>query len=363
MTEYVEGIYFGMQENEYHQIPYFSRSACETMIFDPSGEEYWHNSLMNPDYKRTESTAAMELGSALHCMLLEPERFERIYVKKPRVEDIADKIVFKKTDEIKHFLKSVGEKISGNKRDLIKRAERHLDSKTHVIWDNFITEFNQKVESNGQRLLSEDCIEILNGIRESLERKKNMPELLKNIYSEITIIWKDATGVMCKCRLDGARPEAIIEVKSFSVQNKKVLDKAIYDAINYQKYNLQYFVYRQALAEIIKKVKVNRAKVFGEIDPKWLAEFLKTPNKQFFIMFFRTQAPYQCKAIELRPNLATGGSLNVYYSEAHALWNLGIKAYKRCCDVFGTKRWVDCNDVIQLMDQNIPAIMFQSAGF
>lgn len=360
---YAEGIYFDMPEEEYHEIPYFSRSTCETMIFDPTGEEHWYNSPMNPDYVRSEPTSAMELGSALHCMLLEPERFDQLYVKKPTINDMTGKIVFEKSDEIKHFLKSVGEKVTGNKPDLIKRAIPYLDPETHVIWDNVLAAFYEDVESNGRRVLSEDNIEVLEGIRDSLERRKNMPELFNNIRSEITIIWKDeATGIMCKCRLDGARPEAIAEVKSFSVQNKKGLMKTIYDTINYDRYNLQFYVYQEALRTIIKKVKANKAKVFGDVEPEWLKEFLKSPEKQFFILFFRTQAPYQCKAIELRRNFADGGSSNVYFTEAQSLWNIGISAYQRCCELYGVERWVDTKDVDELMDEHIPNVMYQSSN-
>lgn len=358
---YAEGIYFDMPEEEYHEIPYFSRSTCETMIFDPTGEEHWYNSPMNPDYVRPEPTSAMELGSALHCMLLEPERFDQLYVKKPTINDMTGKIVFEKSDEIKHFLKSVGEKVSGNKPDLIQRAIPYLDPETHVIWDNVLAAFYEDVEANGRRVLSEDNIEVLEGIRDSIEKRKKIPELLNNIRSEITIIWKDeATGIMCKCRLDGARPEAIIEVKSFSTKGRsKSIERVIKDTFNYDKYNLQYLVYWKALKTIIKKVRANKAKVFGSVNPIWLKEFLKSEDKQFFILFCRTQAPYQCKSKEAKKHFSEGASSNVYFTEAEILWNIGISSYKFCVE---NDTWIDQKEVDELTDEDVPSIMYQSSN-
>ena len=56
-TPYAEGIYFDMPEEEYHEIPYFSRSGADEILF--SIEQYWQNSKMNPDYKKKECNDAM----------------------------------------------------------------------------------------------------------------------------------------------------------------------------------------------------------------------------------------------------------------------------------------------------------------
>lgn len=358
---YAEGIYFDMPEEEYHQIPYFSRSVADEMIFDPSGEEHWHNSPMNPDYEPMQTTAAMELGKAIHCLLLEPDRFDDLYVKKPTIDDFHGKIIFTTSDEIKHFLGEVGEKKTGNKPELIQRALPYLDPHTHIIWENVLQAFNEDVEANNKRVLSGDDIAILEGIRESLDRRPKMPELFTNTLSEITIIWKDKkTGIMCKCRLDGARPEAIAEVKSFAVKGGKTLAKTMYDAINYERYNFQYYVYWLALKTIIERINAGKAEVFGEVDPDWLKEFLKNPDKQFFIAFFRTQAPYQCKAIEMSKADSPGATSNVYFTEAETTWRIAIELYQDRFIKYGVSRWLDEKDIDKLQDENVPTIMYQN---
>ena len=360
---YPEGIYFDMLEDEYHNIPYFSRSTCEVMLFDTSGEEYWHKSKMNPNYKPFQTTAAMELGSAIHCAILEPERFALEFVQEPTIADMQGKIVLNKVDDFKHFLKKVGESISGTKDKLIERCSPYLDPEQFVIWDHVMAAFWSDVMAENKTVLRKDAIEIIEGIIDSINKRPNMPKLLENIRSEITIIWEDErTGLMCKCRLDGARPEAIVEVKSFSIANRKGLKKAMYDAINYEHYNLQYFVYHQALQSIIKKIKAKKAKVYGEVDEEWLKQFLHNPNKQFFILFARTQAPYQTKAIEMKQNFTSGASPNVYFTEAQSLWEFGITAYQICFEKFGVSEWLDDDDIDELEDENVPQIMYQSSG-
>ena len=357
---YPEGIYFGMPEDEYHKIPYFSRSACEEMIFDPSGEEYWYNSPMNPNRPEQVETEAMRLGTAIHTKLLEPEKFDELYIKEPSENDFPDKVILKGVEDLKAFLKSVGEKVSGNKPDLIQRVMPYLDPKCHMVWDVYIAGFKERAKD--MRVITADTFEILKGIEESLSLRPNMPELFKNSISEITIIWKE-NGILCKCRLDGARPEAIIEVKSFAVKHKKKpLEKAMTDTFNYDRYNLQSFVYLQALSTAIKNVNAGKAKVYGDVDKEWLKEFLKTPNKQFFTLFFRTQAPFQCKSFELRKvesSGAAGATSNVYYTQAKSLWDSGLFYFKDCCEKWGVKRWVNMHDVDELTDLHIPQIMYQ----
>ncbi len=359
---YGEGIYFDMPEEEYFNIPYFSRSGAEDILFDE--EEYWHKSPMNPDHEPMKATPAMELGTAIHCMLLEPERFAKLYTKKPTLKDFEGKKILKTSEDIKKFLTLVGEKKTGKKEDLIFRAMEYINPEKDIIWDKIINDFNEEIATTGKRILSEENVEILDGIKASLNRKPNMPEILQDIKSEVVIIWKDdATGIMCKCMLDAVRPEAIGEVKSFTVKRRKIpLEKAMTTEIENEQYNHQYYIYKNALSLIINKVNAGKAKVFGEVDQNWLGRFLMNPDKQFFIMFFRTQAPYQCKSFEMEQAVIKNATSNIYYEQAQLMWNTGINKFQRCCEKNGVKRWVDEDDIIALLDEHVPRIMYQNCS-
>jgi len=354
--EYQEGLYFGMPEEEYHKIPYFSRSLADEMIVDV--EEFWYKSPMNPDRPQREETEAMKLGTAIHSMILEPGTFSEKYCKKPVYEDYPNKTILITSDDIKEFLTSIGEKKTGNKPELIERALPYIDPKTYIIWDSHIAEWTQNLD--GQRIITGEMAEILEGIKAGIDRRPKIKQLLENTVSEITIIWRDPiTGIMCKCRLDCARPEAIGEVKSFSIKNRKNIYKAMCDSIVYEKYNLQFYVYHIALKIILEKIKARKAGVFGDVNQDWLKEFIKNPDKQFFFIFARTQAPHQCMAIELQESYASGASSNVYYTQAEMMWNAAIKLYSECCEKFGVNRWINEKEVETLMDEHVPAVMYQ----
>jgi hypothetical protein len=361
MTEYKEGIYFNMPEEEYHELPFFSRSMGESYIVDPTGEEAWYNSPENPDAPIKESSPQMKFGTAVHSMFLEPDVFESLYVKEPTPDDFAGKVILDKNTELSEFLGSVGEKKSGKKEELINRALPYLDPTTHVIWDNVMASFYEENEEYGRRILTEAEIEKLSGMRESADRYPEIAEILSGGYPEVTIIYKDEeTGEMCKCRLDYVRPEAIGEVKSFALKRKKNIFKAACDDIQYERYNLQYYIYEEALKNIIKKVRGKKAEVFGDVDPEWLKKFLETPDKQFFSIFLRTEAPFQCKVIEMQKAFSKGATQNVYHSEAATLYRITLNAHATRRKLFGTERPRDNKVMEVLMDEHVPAVMYQS---
>jgi len=272
-----EGIYFNMPEAEYHALPYFSRSFAEEVNFDLEEAQYRLN---NP----VEQTDAMALGTAIHSMFLEEETFNNLYVKAPCFEDYSDKKILKTSEDLAEFLVSVGERKTGRKEELVARAKPFLDPRYFVIWDEEVANFNKKVDREGKRVLSETEFATMQGLRESFAKRNEIKEILAEGYSEVTIIWKDEeTDIMCKCRLDRIRPEAIGEIKSFSVKNKKKsLFEYLFKEIVNNSYNLQFAVYQEAVETIIKRIRCNKAKVYGEVNKDWLEKFLENSQKQLF---------------------------------------------------------------------------------
>lgn len=354
MEDYKEGIYFGMSDEEYHGIPYFSRSACEDMIFDPSGKEL--------RYKREhpkQETPAMQFGSALHCLILENERFHREYARKPSIENMRGKIILKSTEDLKLFLANVGEKVSGKKADLIDRALPYVDPEKFLIWDNVLESFHEQVEQNNMKVLTDDDIDTLDGIYESFSSDPLLPKLIENSKFEVVILWRDeSTGVMCKCKLDSIRPEAIVDLKTFSVKGRKSLKRTMQDTVTYDRYNLQFFVYHKAVEDIIKKIKASKASVNGEIDYEWMEKFLESETKLFYFLFMRTQAPYQCDALKLSQSYSEGATPNEYYSSGQFTWETGLTLYK---DIFIDQVERD-RTIDDLHDEDIPNIVYQNTG-
>jgi len=352
-----DGIYFGMSDDDYHTLPMPSRSMMEKFLVDP--EEAWHNSWMNPDKPERTATPAMELGTAIHTAILEPDVYGELYCSAPKMEDFDGKTILKTNEELGNFLASVGEKKSGKKEDLIARALLYIDPQKTVIWEVVQREFLNEVMESDKRVLDQYQLETIEGIVDSLGRRKGISQIFEKGYAEVTIILTDEdTGIQYKCRLDYVRPETIGELKSFTLKGKKGLYKAICDEIVWNKYNLQFAVYAHTLEAIIKKVRLGEAEVFGEVDQEWLKEFLKVPKKQFFFLFVRTAAPYQMMAIELFKNTG-GGTDNVYYSEPMFWLRNSLKQMKVYLDKFGEERWIDQDNVRELEDAHVPGVQYQ----
>lgn len=355
-NEIKEGIYFNMTDEEYHSLPCLNRSTMEEVVI--GDEQAAYSSYLNPDKPVNNPTPAMELGTAIHSAVLEPDDFGHLYIKKPEVEDYQDKIIFKGNDDFKAFFKNVGEKVSGTKAELIQRISPYIGEE-HLIWENVLTDFNAQV-SCGKRALSSDNFEVVEGIMDSINKRPKIREILSKGYSEVTIIWRDEeTGILCKCRLDYVRPEAIGELKSFALKSKKPLKKVVCDEIAYNQYNFQYKVYSQALETIIRKIRKKEAEVFGEVDQEWLEAFLKSPKKQFYIVFVRTAAPFQSVAVLLEKGVE-GATENVYHSEATLMYRHAIDRFKIIKEKVEKGEIIIEEEIITLDDMHIPQIQYQA---
>lgn len=349
-----EGIYFNMPSADYFALPYFSRTAAELVRF--SGREF-ENYIENP----TQETPAMALGTAIHSMFLEPEAFEKNYVKSLSPLDFPDKKIIQTVEDLKPYLEAFGLKKSGKKEELLESVRGYLDPAEVVIWDDVKAAFERENQLFGRKVLSDDDFKTLQGMRGALNQSQDLPETIKNGRPEVVIIWKDReTGIMCKCRLDYVQPLAVTDIKSFSIKNFKVpLLQQLEKKTVFENYNLQWAIYKEALETVIEAVNAGKAQVHGENDQAWLAEFLRNPIKQFFILYVRTQAPYQMQAVELLPAEIEGAGSNTYFAVAHKMWRNSINKYHH---FLITGKWLGESEIVQLRDQRVPNAMWQDSS-
>lgn len=355
-----EGIYFNLPAEHYHALPYFSRSLAKKVHFSGKEAEFY---LQNP----IEETPAMSLGTAIHSMFLEPEDFANTYVKAPAITDpeFSGKKIIQTVEDLKPFLETFGLKKSGKKEDLIESVREYLNPAEAVIWDDVKATFERENKIFGRKVLSDEDFRNLAAIREEFGKTEQLPETLKNGRSEVVVIWKDKeTGVMCKCRLDYVQPLAITDVKSFSVKNQNApLIEQLRKKTIWEFYNFQWTIYAEALETIINKINAGTAQAHGEKDEVWLKEFLKNPVKQFFILYVRTQAPYQMHALELKPAEFENAGHNTYFSVAYDIWRGSIRKYAHWLKTGGIEggEWLGENEVEVLRDEHVPNAMWQQS--
>jgi len=366
-TQKGEGIYFNMSAEEYFALPYFSRSLAQKVRFSGQEAEYY---IKNP----TKETPAMELGTALHSLFLEPEKFNATYVKAPSIfdEQFANKKIIQTVEDLKPYLEQFGLKKSGKKEDVIESVRGYLNPAEVVIWNDVENSFYPIVLDEkgkevfdktrnkiGQKVLSDDDFTNLENICDKFNESENLHHLLENGRSEVVIIWKDKTGIICKCRLDYIQPDAVIDVKSYSIKdfNTPLIDQLRKKTI-FSYYNLQYAIYAEALESAINAINLGNAEIHGETDQDWIDAFLKNPKKQFVILYVRTSAPYQMQALELRPSEVDGAGENAYFSVALQIWHASLAKYKH---FLKTGKWLGENEIAVLRDEHAPNIMWQQS--
>ncbi|MGV2880655.1 exodeoxyribonuclease VIII [Pantoea vagans] len=72
------GIYHGLSNEAYHAGPGVSKSQLDEIAINPAVYLWRRHAPVD-----TEKTGALDMGSALHCMLLEPEQFDRRFIVAP----------------------------------------------------------------------------------------------------------------------------------------------------------------------------------------------------------------------------------------------------------------------------------------
>lgn len=207
--EYKDGIYYEMPDSIYRKINAVNWSNLKYMECSPAHYKY---NLENPK----EQTTPMFIGTAVHCAILEPDKFKVSY---------------------------------GIENELKKR-----DAK----WEAKEQELNKI-------LLKPDEAAAILAMRKSVNVNKATSYHLSGGKAEVVIVWTDNdTGVRCKGKLDYVSDSTIVDVKT----SDELLIKDNFKRIlfNYD-YHCQAAYYVDGLAAI-----ENRSVDFG-----WVAVEKKAP--------------------------------------------------------------------------------------
>ena len=144
-------------------------------------------------------TAATRLGGALHCLVLEPEKFDDLYIKGPWPA------VNRPTDKQRAtFYPSVSGK---NSIDFWDAFDRKANGRTMISG-----RFDESKGAYGMSDWDRLC-----GMAESLGRNERFQRLLDGAETELTNYWVDKkTGILCKNRADVWHPKyrLIADVKT-----------------------------------------------------------------------------------------------------------------------------------------------------
>lgn len=152
--------------------------------------------------RKEESLPHLDLGTAVHCAILEPERFRREYISLP-----------------------VG------KIDIFHEADLQLIQGEKQV-----------------RFLTENQMAVVEGIVEQLERKPGIRHLMQTGQAEKSLFWQDPdTGIRCKIRPDMlVLPDVMLELKTTFDPSLAVFQRTC----QMQMYHLAAVMYREGVAQV-----------------------------------------------------------------------------------------------------------------
>lgn len=178
-THFKTGVY-NIPISEYHASDGFSRS--QLMEFLRSPYHFWGLHL-NPERPGRKETDSLVYGNALHCFLLERERFDSEFCVAPKF---------------------------GRKKSDLEAKEIFLAENGHkcVIKEEWLTDFYL--------------------IERSLDKNSQAKQLLQGEIEQ-SIYWQDdETGLLLKCRPDVWRRGCVVDLKTAKNGQKNPFQSSIY---------------------------------------------------------------------------------------------------------------------------------------
>ncbi len=275
------GIYFDLPAQQYHDDPAIGSSNIKDLLISPL--KYWTNSSLNPDRKSKE-TSAKTIGTALHCYLMERERFHQDYIILPKLDIDSD--LYRQESKKPDFLQNFA-------------LHKTKDAKTFKY-------IGSKIE-----LKESEFAEIKEAV-EYLEKQEAAGSLFSNGYREVSVFWRDReTGLMCKCRPDYLAPKYIADYKSINDIEK--IGKSMAD----YKYYIQAAFYLEGLSQI-RKIQNG--------------PLLDIEHNNFIFAFQEKESPYLVRLKAFDEEV-----LNIGRDK----FRLGLQIYKENIEKYGVKKWED----------------------
>lgn len=353
------GIYFGLPEDEYHADPSLSTSGIKLLL--EGCEQYWHESWMNPYRPALEKKDCLARGSLWHCRILEPENFETKYIKAPSLGEL----------ELEGYevLETIGQMrkwLERNNFNGFKRAGSHAEYVAAVqtaikvlpafdaqpyLYD---LERKQLIEDNPTATViwSEEIWESMIAAERAIMAHPYFCKVFQGGMSEVSIFWvDDQSGIPMKCRIDKLKPNAILDYKTLHVPRGKGILQAALGAIKYEKYDLQAALYTIAVGQAVRMLNDGSGVVWGDVPGQFIDELRKQPEKPFALIFQQEEEPNALRGRVIRRQ--GGGDLLNAFGNGMYLMQRGIETWLSNWQIYGVKRWVDSEGLIDVQDGEI----------
>jgi hypothetical protein len=314
-------------------VPALSQSGLKDLAVSPLRYWYWW---VNPERPIEEETPAMVFGTALHVAVLQPESFEEQYCRALDPEEVCDEYV-DTVNEMREYAFAHGVKIKGTLKEDVVQAFRSNFPNVPVLCELK----KEHIAANaGKKELSLDFWDRIMNCKNALYCEPEFMKLLENGQAEVKLTAQDPeTGVWLSGKLDWMSPDCTLDVKTFSQKREQSIDRTITNAIWYEKYSWQAWMYAKL-----------RALISGDTSksgPQNAARHI--------CAFVESEPPHEVRLAEIRPRI---------YGEASQLWLRAqidctglIGLYAECVERFGDKPWRFPQRPEMVLDEEIPALL------
>lgn len=322
------GAHCDLAPDKYFQAPGLSNSGMSDLLVSPL--RYWFRNI-NPARVEEPPTAAMQFGSALHCSVLEPDKFESRYACRVDAEDYDGCLV--NSDDLKTWLRDKGITPKGTRKAGWIEQVQAVDPNWPIF--DVIAE-RHATEHAGKVMFGLDDWLRIDRAKSALLNEPRLQGILSEGRAEVSIMAEDPEfGIPLKARLDWVTPTATLDIKTFSQTRGKSIDKTVTDAIWYEGYNRQAYFYTWMRT------------LLGGWD-------LKKQWPTFVLAFVESDEPHEVRLRALRPT--TAGQPNLYWERARLEVRALMRRYADYWNKYGEQPWRDQQEVAPLIDDEIPQL-------
>jgi hypothetical protein len=169
------GIYEGIEPEEYFSWEAVSNSRLSLLKRSP----------MHFQHGFTEPTEAMRLGTLVHTGVLEPLAIAQRYVFMPNYADHPENVT------------GTGERSFSSATKFVKSMQESF-RKLHFDKD----------------IVTKEQYDQMVGMATALAACPPAKELLRDGKAELSLVWEDRSGLLCKCRIDWLKPGIMADLKT-----------------------------------------------------------------------------------------------------------------------------------------------------
>lgn len=315
---------------EYYAVPALSNSGMKDLAVSPL--RYWHLNI-NPARPVRVESPEMKFGTALHCLVLEGDQaFEQRYACKLNAADYPDCLIT--IEDLRGWIRDKGGKPVGTRKAEVIQQAQAMDPSVPV-WD--VLEARHFATNGGKTFFEKEEWTRLANAAAALRREPKVQEILKSGDAEVSVFVTDsATGIPLKGRLDwiSASASCIADIKTFTQKRGKSIDQTIADAIYYEGYYRQAFLYSTL-----------HQRATGR----------KAPLK-YIMPFVESQEPHEVRIRELRQS--SHGAVNLYWQKAAIEVRHFCETWGHYMSEFGDRPWRRDREIEVLDDMEMKGMAF-----